>query len=82
MDGALVKAVQAVGGNRLLLTGKAAKHVAGAGHPGSENPVVLSDVPGEGMYYAAVLQANVEGGHVAANGDRLVVHGRRPVRLC
>ena len=43
MDGPLVKAVQTVGGNRLLLTGKAAKHIAGAGHPDSENPVVLSD---------------------------------------
>jgi alpha-L-fucosidase 2 len=75
MDGPLVKAVQTVAGNRLLLTGKAAKHIAGAGHPGSENPVVLSDVPGEGMYYAALLQANVEGGRVSANGDRLVVHG-------
>jgi alpha-L-fucosidase 2 len=74
MDGPLVKAVQTMAGNRLLLTGKAAKHIAGAGHPGSENPVVLSDVPGEGMYYAALLQANVEGGRVSANGDRLVVH--------
>jgi alpha-L-fucosidase 2 len=75
MDGALVKAVQTLGGNRVLLTGKAAKHIAGAGHPGSENPVVLSDVPGEGMYYAALLQANAEGGQVSAHGDRLVVTG-------
>ncbi|MGC1298411.1 MAG: glycoside hydrolase family 95 protein [Alloacidobacterium sp.] len=75
MDGALVKTVQAVGGNRLLLTGKAAKHVAGAGHPDGEIPVVHSDVPGEGMYYAVVLQANVEGGHITANGDRLLIHG-------
>jgi alpha-L-fucosidase 2 len=74
MDGALVKSVQVVGGSRLLLTGKAAKHVAGAGHPDGEIPVVHSDMPGEGMYYAAVLQANVEGGHIAARGDRLVVH--------
>ena len=75
MDGPLVKAVQTMGGNRLLLTGKAAKHIAGAGHPGSENPVVLSDVPGEGMYYAALLQVNAEGGQVSARGDRLVVTG-------
>ena len=75
MDGPLVKAVQTMGSNRLLLTGKAAKHIAGAGHPGSENPVVLSDVPGEGMYYAALLQVNAEGGQVSANGDRLVVTG-------
>lgn len=74
MDGALVKSVQALSGNRLLLTGKAAKHIAGAGHPGSENPVVHSDVPGEGMYYAAVLEAKVEGGRISANGNKLLIH--------
>jgi alpha-L-fucosidase 2 len=75
MDGPLVKSVKAVTGNRLLLTGKAAKHVAGAGHPGGENPVVFSDVPGEGMSYAAMLQVDVEGGRISANGDRLLIHG-------
>jgi alpha-L-fucosidase 2 len=75
MDGALAKPVEAVGGKRLLLTGKAAKHVAGAGHPGSENPLVFSDVPGEGMFYAAVLEASVEGGRIAADGNKLHIHG-------
>ena len=75
MDGALVKSVQTVSANRLLLTGKAAKHIAGAGHPGSDSPVVLSDVPGEGMYYAAVLEAKVEGGKISANGNRLLIQG-------
>jgi alpha-L-fucosidase 2 len=75
MDGPLAKSVKAVTGNRLLLTGKAAKHVAGAGHPGSEDPVVFSDAPGEGMYYAAMLQVDVEGGRISANGERLVIHG-------
>ena len=75
MDGVLVKSVEAVGGNRLLLTGKAPKHVAGAGHPGSEKPVVLSEEPGEGMYYATVLEARVEGGHVVADGNKLSVQG-------
>ena len=75
MDGALVKTVRAVGSNRLLLTGKAAKHIAGAGHPGSETPVVHSEVPGEGMYYAATLEAKVEGGRIAAHEDRLVIEG-------
>ena len=74
MDGALVKSVQAVGANRLQLTGKAAKHIAGAGHPGSETPVVLSDVPGEGMYYTAVLEAKAEGGRISADGNRLLIH--------
>ena len=75
MDGSLARSVQAVTGNRLLLTGKAAKHVAGAGHPGSENPVVHSDVPGEGMYYSALLQVDIEGGKISANGDRLLIRG-------
>ncbi len=81
MDGPLAKSVQTVGANRLLLTGKAAKHIAGAGHPGSENPVVLSDVPGEGMYYTAVLQVNAEGGHVSAHADRLVVTGATAITV-
>jgi alpha-L-fucosidase 2 len=75
MDGALVKSVEAVGGNRLLLTGKAARHVAGAGHPNKGAEVEFSDAPGEGMYYAAVLQANVEGGKVSAKGNKLSVEG-------
>ena len=73
MDGALVKSVEAIASNRLLLTGKAPKHVAGAGHPGSEKPVVLSDVPGEGMFYSAVLEARTEAGSVKSNGDKLRV---------
>ncbi len=75
LDGPLVKSVEAMAGNRLLLTGKAAKHVAGAGHPDSETPVTFSDVPGEGMYFSAVLQANVEGGRISANGAKLVING-------
>jgi alpha-L-fucosidase 2 len=75
MDGALVKSVRAVGSTRLLLNGKAPKHVAGAGHPGSETPIVYSDVPGEGMDYAAVLDAKVEGGRISAQGDRLLIQG-------
>ena len=75
MDGALVRSVEAVGINRLLLTGKAAKHVAGAGHPGSDIPLVHSDKPGEGMYYAAMIHATTEGGQLAAEGNKLVVKG-------
>jgi alpha-L-fucosidase 2 len=73
MDGPLVKSVTTANGNRILLTGKAARHIAGAGHPGSEKPVVLSDVPGEGMNFAALVQATVEGGRAAANGGKLQI---------
>ncbi len=81
MDGALVQQVRAHGGNGLWMTGKAARHVAGAGHPGSEKPVVFSDVPGEGMYYAACLHVSTEGGHVTAHGDRLRVEGAAAMTL-
>ena len=75
MDGPLVKSVQRLTGNRLLLTGKAAMHIAGAGHPDSETPVVLSNTPGEGMCYAAAIQAHAQGGTVSAHGDRLHIQG-------
>jgi alpha-L-fucosidase 2 len=74
MDGPLVKSVRTTATNRMLLTGKAAKHIAGAGHPDSEIPVVLSDEPGEGMFYTATLLANLEGGSLSMKGDRLMVH--------
>jgi alpha-L-fucosidase 2 len=73
LDGPLQKSVQTRGDNRLLLTGKAPTHVAGAGHPGSEKSVVLSDEPGEGMYFSAILQAQVQGGTIRASGDKLVI---------
>ncbi len=46
---------------RLLLTGKAPAHVAGAGHPDGENPVILSDEIGEGMFFAAAAQIALTG---------------------
>jgi alpha-L-fucosidase 2 len=75
LDGPLGKSVQPLQNNRLVLTGKAPKHVAGAGHPGSEKPVVMSDEIGEGMYFASMLQANVEGGSIKTDGEKLVVTG-------
>jgi alpha-L-fucosidase 2 len=74
-DGALVKSVRTIGSNRLLLTGKAAKHIAGAGHPGSETPVVHSDAPGEGMYYAAITEVKTEGGQITAHDGKLLIQG-------
>jgi alpha-L-fucosidase 2 len=72
-DGPLTKTVQPFGPNRILLTGKAAKHIAGAGHPRSETPVVFSDVPGEGMYFSAVVEAIADGGQVAHSGATLTL---------
>jgi alpha-L-fucosidase 2 len=73
LDGPLVKEVKALGQNRLVLTGKSSAHVAGAGHPQSEKPVILSDEIGEGMYFASILEVRVEGGAVKASGGSLTV---------
>ena len=81
LDGPLQKDVTAPGSGRLLLTGKAAAHIAGAGHPGSEKPVTLSDAPGEGMYFAAILQAKTEGGRIETKTDLLEVVGANALTI-
>jgi len=81
LDGPLQKEVKALAKNQLLLTGKAAAHVAGAGHPGGEKPVVLSDTPGEGMYFAAILHAQTEGGSVHSEGMKLAVSQANAITL-
>jgi len=55
--------------------GIAAAHVAGAGHPGSEKPVTLSEQPGEGMYFASLLQAQVTDGEIHTRPDHLEIAG-------
>lgn len=73
-DGALKKTLSTPAPGRLLLTGKAAAHVAGAGHPGSEKPVTFSDQPGEGMYFAAILEVQADG-KVETRPDRIEITG-------
>ena len=73
LDSPLGKSVQPLHNDRLLLTGKAPQHVAGAGHPDSEKPVVMSDEIGEGMYFASILQAQAEGGSMNIDGEKLVI---------
>jgi alpha-L-fucosidase 2 len=73
LDSPLQKSVSTLPNNRLQLTGKAAAHIAGAGHPNSEQPVTLSDAPGEGMYFASILQLNTEGGTVTTNATSLTI---------
>ncbi len=81
LSGLLAKTVSASGVQQLVLTGKAASHVAGAGHPDSEDPVKHSDVPGDGMYFAAVLRVQAEGGTVAMEGARMRVRGAKAFTL-
>lgn len=75
LSSALQKSVSGSGTQQLVLTGKAPSHVAGAGHPNSEDPVKYSDLPGEGMYFAAVMRVHADGGRVIVDGDRIRVRG-------
>jgi alpha-L-fucosidase 2 len=81
LDGPLQKDCRAVGRDGLVMTGKAASHIAGAGHPGSEKPVVFSEVAGEGMYFAAALHAAAEGGSVTGADGKLTVKGATALTL-
>jgi alpha-L-fucosidase 2 len=73
LDGPLQKSVSAPRNGRLMLTGKAAAHIAGAGHPGGEKPVVLSDQPGEGMYFASLLEVQTADGRVKTGSEQIEV---------
>lgn len=65
VDAALQRSVSSLSPAHLRLTGKAPSHVAGAGHPAGVTPVVLSDAPGDGMYYVMLLQVLPEEGGIA-----------------
>src|SRR3984885_14667201 len=75
LNGPLQKAVSSPAPGRLLLTGKAAAHVAGAGHPGSEKPVTYSGQPGEGMYFASILEVQAQDGKVERKPDHIEITG-------
>jgi alpha-L-fucosidase 2 len=75
LDGPLQKAVSSPAPGRLLLTGKAAAHVAGAGHPGGEKPVTFSGQPGEGMYFASILEVQAQDGKVDSKPDHIEITG-------
>jgi alpha-L-fucosidase 2 len=81
MDGELQKHVRTVSNSELLLTAKAAAHVAGAGHPGSEKPIVLSDADGAGMYAATALRVKVNSGTVRAEENHLLIAEATTVTL-
>jgi alpha-L-fucosidase 2 len=75
LDGPLTRAVTSLFANQFLLAGKAPAHVAGAGHPVGPNPVVYSDVLGEGMHFAALLNVAHQGGTVTAvHGEKATLH--------
>ena len=74
MRSLLAKSVEALPGQKLRLTGKAAAHVAGAGHPGSEKPITFSEEPGKGMYFVALAEVRATDGNVTANADTIEVN--------
>ena len=73
LDGDLVRSVAAHAEDSLLLHGKAPAHVTGQGHPSGPQPIVFSDVVGDGMDFAAILKILPEGGSCSAESDE---HGR------
>jgi alpha-L-fucosidase 2 len=81
LDGELQLESQPVREDELLLTGKAASHIVYAGHPGSDHPIHKSDVPGEGMYFAAALRATSEGGTISASPEGLRIRNASGVTL-
>jgi alpha-L-fucosidase 2 len=66
LDSPLKKYIEQTSKGRIVLSGKAPAHVAGAGHPDSEKPVVLSEEAGEGMYFAAAAQVELTSGGTLA----------------
>ncbi len=81
LDGPLQNAVSAPRNRRLMLTGKAAAHIAGAGHPGGEKPVVLSDQPGEGMYFASLVEVQALDGRVETGSRQIEVLGASGITI-
>jgi alpha-L-fucosidase 2 len=73
LDGDLVRSVAAHSGDSLLLHGKAPAHVIGQGHPSGPQPIVFSDLAGDGMDFAAILKVLPEGGSCSTQIDE---HGR------
>jgi alpha-L-fucosidase 2 len=74
LDSLLKHTVEARGDASLALTGKAPAHVE-PNYQASKNPVIDSDIPGDGMYFAALLHARVVDGHIANAGGELTVNG-------
>jgi alpha-L-fucosidase 2 len=74
LDSLLKHTVAARGDSGLVLTGKAPAHVE-PNYQAAKNPVIESDVPGEGMYYAALLHARSIDGHIVYIDGELQVSG-------
>jgi alpha-L-fucosidase 2 len=67
--------------NILLLTGKAPQHWTARNHPGGDHPLLFSDEPGEGMFYAAALRVLNEGGSITRQAKTIEITGANAVTL-
>ena len=79
LDGPLLKSSSTHGDGSIRMIAKAASHIAGAGHPGSETPVVLSDELGRGMYGSCVVRVLIDGGAMQADGKMIHVRGANSI---
>jgi alpha-L-fucosidase 2 len=73
LDSLLNHSIAPHGNSGLVLTGKAPAHVE-PNYQASTNPVIQSDIPGNGMYFATVLQARTIDGNIAYADGALTVH--------
>jgi alpha-L-fucosidase 2 len=67
--------------NSLLLTGKAPQHWTARNHPGGDNPLLFSEAPGEGMFYAVALRFVSEGGSITRQKQSIEISGANAVTL-
>ena len=69
------------GSNTLVLRGKAPKHVDPNYVRNTKEPVIHSQVDGEGMRFEIRLRAITESGTLRANGTHLTIEGAKAVTL-
>jgi alpha-L-fucosidase 2 len=67
--------------NILVLTGKAPQHWTAPNHPGGDHPLIFSDVPGDGMFYAVALRLLNEGGSITRQSQTIEIEGANAVTL-
>jgi alpha-L-fucosidase 2 len=80
LDAELQRAIE-VEDNAVVLTGKAPQHWTARNHPGGDHPLIFSDEPGEGMYYAVALHVLNEGGSIKRQPRAIEISGANAVTL-
>lgn len=76
--GSKLRAKAAFQNGRIVLQGKAPT-VCEPSYRAVPEPVIYSDEPGKGMFFAAVADIDAFGGHLAPDGDALRISGTKEV---